>query len=170
MTKFIELKDLQRFKVKFIYNNFILRNLKRIEFRNEATDEFIHLNISKQNIENKEFIIHRKNCEIIIRGNEKFEFEFEIMNSKKNEIWKFHNPIKYISLSSNEFFYKSKVSEVRLVRKGFSTMVYSNKDFVGRIERKQFDIKDINYINVLIGICCERIICNDIYKLNEPDD
>ncbi|MFD2915209.1 hypothetical protein [Psychroserpens luteus] len=167
MSKFIELKDLYHFNGKFIYDNFIFRNLKRIEFLSDLSNELTFLDISKQNIKDKVFIINRTNCEIILKGNK--NYDFEIIDSGKNENWKFHNPIKHIGFS-NKSFYKSKNSEVKLISNGFGNMVYSNNNFVGRIRRKKIDIKDENYINILIGICCVDIISNDIYKLNETND
>jgi len=167
MSKFIELKNLSHFKGKLIYDNFIFRNLKRIEFENKISKDLMFLEISKQNIENKEFIIKRTNCEIILKGNK--AYDFEIIDLKKNEIWKFNNPINYVGFS-NESFYKSKDSDVKLVSNGFGLMVYSDDNFIGRIRRKQIDIKENTYINLLFGICCIEIICNDIYKLNETND
>jgi len=167
MSEFIELKDLIHFKGKFIYDNFILRNLKRIEFKSTLSNELTYLEITKQNIKDKKFIIKRTNCAIGLKGNK--NYDFEITYSEKNENWKSHNPIKFIGFS-NKSFYKSENSEVKIVSNGFGKMVYLDGNFIGRIKRKRIDIKNENYTNILIGICCVDIICNDIYKLNEPND
>lgn len=167
MSKFIKLKDLIHFRGKFIYDNFIFRNLKRIEFKNDLSNELTYLDITNQNIKNKEFIIKKANNEIILRGNK--NHDFEIIDSEKNETWKPCNPITSIGFSS-KMYYISKNSEVKIVVNGSGNMVYSDSNFVGRIRRKQIDIKDENYINILIGICFVDIVCHNIYKLYEPND
>lgn len=167
MSEFIELKKLTHLNGKFIYDNFIFRNLKRIEFKNSLSNELTYLEISKQNIKNKKFTIKRTNCEIILKGNR--NHDFEIVDSEKKEKWKSHNPIKLIGFSKKSF-YRSENSEVKIVNNGFGKTVYSDTNFIGRINKKQIDIKDESYINILIGICSVDLICNGIYKLNEPND
>jgi len=167
MSKLIELKDLYHLKGRIIYDNFILRNIRRIEFSTDLSNEVTYLDISKQNIKDKKFIINKTDCEIILKGDK--SYEFEIIDSGNNENWRFYNHIKYIGLS-NKSFYKNENSEVELISNGFGIMVYSNNDFVGRIRKEQIDIKNKHYINIVIGICCVEIICDGIYRLNEPND
>ncbi|MCB0439554.1 MAG: hypothetical protein KDD20_12515 [Mangrovimonas sp.] len=167
MSEFIELKDLIHLRGKLTHDNFIFRNLKRIEFKNEVSDELAYLDINKHNIENREFTIKKGNSEIVLKGNK--NYDFEIIDLSKNENWKPYNPIKIIAIS-NKSFYKSEFTELKIVSNGYGKMVYSENNFIGRIKRKRIDIKDENYTSILIGICFVDLISNDVYKLNETND
>ncbi|MCB0427828.1 MAG: hypothetical protein KDD16_11050, partial [Mangrovimonas sp.] len=85
MSEFIELKDLIHLRGKLTHDNFIFRNLKRIEFKNEVSDELAYLDINKHNIENREFTIKKGNSEIVLKGNK--NYDFEIIDLSKNENW-----------------------------------------------------------------------------------
>ena len=166
MSDFIVLNDLHHFNLKLVYGNFFLRNLKRIEITNEFNKEIASLNISKQNIKEKLFVLDFHHKKITLQGNN--YLDFDIIDTEKEEHWRFINPIKCIA-TSDKPYYEGKNLKVRLTPNGFGLMLSCNSKFIGRIRTTEIDIKNDTFADLIFAICCVNSITNYVYKVNESN-
>jgi hypothetical protein len=166
MSNIIALNDLYHFKLKLVYRNVVVRNLKRIEITNEFNKEIASLNISKQNIKEKLFVLDFHHKKITLQGNN--YLNFDIIDTEKEEYWRFINPIKCIA-TSDKSYYEHKNLKVRLSPNGFGLMLSCNSNFIGRIRTTEIDVKNDTFADLILAICCVNSIRNYVYKVNESN-